>query len=138
MPLRIDRQESNTQAIVSFLKDHPACDRIYYTGLDPESDSYAIQVKQAKGFGSLISFELNEAYRLEAFFKALKVFDLAVSLGGVESLICLPATMTHEDYAPELLHQIGIKSNLLRIAIGIEGIEDLKEDLRQAFEAAKI
>lgn len=138
MPLRIDRQESNTQAIVSFLKDHPACDRIYYTGLDPESDSYAIQVKQAKGFGSLISFELNEAYHLEAFFKALKVFDLAVSLGGVESLICLPATMTHEDYAPELLHQIGIKSNLLRIAIGIEGIEDLKEDLRQAFEAAKI
>ena len=137
MPLRIDRQEANTKEVVEFLKNHPACDRVYYTGLDPESKAYAIQTKQAKGFGSLISFELNEGYDLNTFFKALQVFDLAVSLGGVESLICLPANMTHEDYEPELLDQIGIKANLLRVAIGIEGAEDLKEDLSQAFEAAK-
>ena len=75
--------------------------------------------------------------RMTAFCNALEIFDLAVSLGGVESLVCHPATMTHESYSKELQEEIGISNELLRFAIGVEDVEDLIADIEQAFEKAR-
>lgn len=136
MPIRIDRQELNAQKVAEFLKDHPAVDKLYYAG-SKENPNYSVQEKQAKGFGSVLSFELSDKYDVKIFAESLEVFDLAVSLGGVESLICLPAKMTHEEYPEELLNSIGITDSLFRLAIGIEDSEDLIEDLEQAFRKAK-
>lgn len=136
MPLRMDAQEGNTKEIVSYLKEHEAVDNIYYPGL-PENPGYEIQKKQSTGFGSVFSFELNENYDADTFCNSLKIFDLAVSLGGVESLISLSATMTQETFTVKELAKMGLKNNLLRVAIGIEDIDDLITDVEQALKASE-
>lgn len=136
MPIRIERSQENTKKIIEFLKGHEAVDRIFYPGLETHT-GYEIQKRQATGNGALFSILLNDNYDPIVFCNSLQIFDLAVSLGGVESLICHPASMTHESYSKELQNEIGIKNNLLRIAVGIEEAEDLIEDVRQALEKAK-
>lgn len=136
LPIRMDRSEENTQRIAKYLEKHEAVDKVYYPGLS-SNEGYELQRRQAKGNGAVFSITVNEAYDSVAFCNALKIFDLAVSLGGVESLVCHPASMTHESYTKELQEEIGISNELLRFAIGVEDVEDLIADIEQAFEKAR-
>lgn len=135
--VRMDRHQQNAQKIAEYLEEHSAADKVFYPGLDGHRNKN-IQDEQANGYGAVISFTFNEeGYDLKTFVDHLELFGFAVSLGGVESLICRPATMTHESYSKELQDKIGITGNLLRLAIGIEDVEDLIGDLDQAFEQAR-
>lgn len=136
LPIRMDRSQENTQKVVEHLEKLEAVDKVYYPGLKSH-DGYELQKKQAKGSGACFSILVNEKYDSIRFCNELKIFDLAVSLGGVESLVCHPASMTHESYSKELQDEIGITDNLLRFAVGVEDVEDLIEDIDQAFEKAK-
>lgn len=135
--VRLDRHQSNAQAIADYLQHNPAVEEVYYPGLKNHS-GYELQKKQAKGPGAVISFKLNDKdYDLNKFVTKLNLFSFAVSLGGVESLICRPATMTHESYSKELQEKIGITSNLIRLSVGLEEVEDLIGDLDTAFKYSK-
>ena len=135
--VRLDRHQSNAQAIADYLQYNPAVEEVYYPGLINHS-GYELQKKQAKGPGAVISFKLNDKdYDLNKFVTKLNLFSFAVSLGGVESLICRPATMTHESYSKELQEKIGITSNLIRLSVGLEEVEDLIGDLDTAFKYSK-
>lgn len=136
LSVRIDRQQENTCKIISFFEKHPAIERIFYAGNYSELE-YNIQKKQSAGIGAVISICLKNDYDTNKFVQNLNLFDLAVSLGGVESLICHPASMTHESYDVTLLDQIGITNDLLRLAIGIENSDDLINDLDQALNSSK-
>lgn len=135
--LRLDRHQENALIIAETLQNHPAIEKVFYPGLIDHSD-YELQKSQATGSGAVVSFLFNEKdYDLKLFVSKLKIFAFAVSLGGVESLICRPATMTHESYSKELQAKIGITPNLLRLSVGIEDIEDLKNDIVDALEASR-
>lgn len=135
LALRLDRQQENAQKIIEFLQDHPKVQQVLYAG--GASDEQAeIQARQARGNGAVFSIKLIDTANIKAFLDALTIFDFAVSLGGIESLICLPATMTQEAYTQEHLDEFGVDANLIRLAIGIEDAEDLIADLDQALAAA--
>jgi cystathionine beta-lyase len=131
----MERQERNTKALIGFLSAHPAVAKIYYPTIDDAERR--LQVSQARGSGAVFSMTLAEGYDPAAFIAALKLFDLAVSLGAVESLICYPATMTHESFPEAFLQKIGITKNLLRLSVGIEHEDDLIADVRSALAAAQ-
>ena len=136
LPIRMDRSQENTKKITEYLEKHEAVNKVYYPGLE-SNEGYELQKKQANGSGACFSIEVNDAYDSVAFCNALEIFDLAVSLGGVESLVCHPASMTHESYSKELQDEIGITNGLLRFAVGVEDAEDLIGDIEQAFAKAK-
>ena len=137
LALRLDKQQENAKGIAHFLDSHDGADKVYYPGLK-SNRGYEIQLEQAYGPGAVLSFELNEKdYDLKTFVANLRYFAFAVSLGGVESLICRPSTMTHESYKKELQEKIGIRPNLLRLSPGIEDIDDLLDDLNNAFIKAR-
>lgn len=138
LPLRIARQTATAGEIARWLERHEGSRIVHYPGLAGHP-GYEIQQRQAKGAGGLLSFELDETkYDLKRFVGALKLFAFAVSLGGVESLICRPATQTHESYSKALQEEIGIKPNLLRLGVGVEDPADLIADLDNAFKASRI
>lgn len=134
--VRMDRHEVNAAKLFEFLKKSDAVTRIYYAG-DPETRGYEIQKKQADGFGGMISFVVDEAYDYKKLVKALKLITLGESLGGVESLICHPVTMTHAAIDKEIRDKVGIVDRMLRFSVGIEDADDLIDDLKQAFDEAK-
>lgn len=135
--VRMDRHQKNAAKVAEYLEQEKGAEQVFYPGLTAHPN-HELQLQQAKGCGAVISFRFNEKeYDMNTFVDNLELFGFAVSLGGVESLICRPATMTHESYAPELQEKIGITGNLLRLAIGIEDAEDLIGDLSQAFEKAR-
>lgn len=136
LSVRLDRQEENTNKIIKFFSSHPGIEQLYYPGSYSQEEK-KIQDRQSSGHGSVISVCLASDYDQDQFVAALSLFDLAVSLGGVESLICQPATMTHESFDEKLQEKIGITKGLLRLAIGIENADDLLDDLAQALEKAK-
>ncbi|MGT2715731.1 trans-sulfuration enzyme family protein [Streptococcus respiraculi] len=136
LPLRLDKHQENAQLVAEYLEQQEGV-QVFYTGL-PNHPGHAIQEEQASGHGGVLSFLLDEeVYELDIFVQSLTFFGFAVSLGGVESLICRPATMTHESYSVALQESIGIRTNLLRLAVGIEASKDLIDDIKQAFEKAK-
>jgi len=133
LALRLDAAESNAIAIAKYLETQDAVERIYYPGLrsDPGHD---LVHKQQSGPGSMLSFEVNGG--LEAatrFCQSLDIFKLAASLGGVESLICLPETMTHAGMEESARRAAGISDSLLRLSVGIESETDLLSDIEKAF-----
>jgi cystathionine gamma-synthase len=133
---RIERQQSTAAAIAQFLADHKQVGAVYYPGL-PTDPGHQIARAQQRGFGAMLSFELlggREAMR--RFVESLKILILAESLGGVESLIAHPATMTHVGMGPEARAVAGIKDSLLRLSIGLESKDDLINDLGLALTAA--
>ena len=134
--VRMDRHEENAFKLFEYLKSDPGVTKIYYAG-DPENKGYEIQKKQADGFGGMISFVVDEAYDHRKLVKALKLITLGESLGGVESLICHPVSMTHAAIDKEIRDKAGIVERMLRLSVGIEDVNDLEDDLKQAFEAAK-
>lgn len=136
LPLRMERHEKNAMKVAEFFKESGTCEQVYYPGLK-DHPGYEIQRRQAKGNGAVVSIRLKPEYDCNKFCTSTNFFDLAVSLGGIESLVCHPATMTHEEYSEELQQQIGITGNLLRFSVGIEDIDDLLDDLKQALEKAR-
>jgi len=131
--VRMDRHCENGKAVAEFLRDHPKVDKIYFPGF-PDHPGHEIAKKQMRNFGGMISFTLKGNSMEEAFAMAsrLKIFSLAESLGGVESLVGHPASMTHASIPREIREKAGVLDSLLRLSVGIEAKEDLIEDLRQA------
>lgn len=134
--VRLDRHVENAQKAVDFLTSHKAVKKVYYPGLK-DNPGYEINKKQSKNGGAMISFELYENYNINIFFQSLKLVALAESLGGVESLVCHPATMTHAAIPYEVRQKVGITDGLIRLSIGIENIEDILADLDQAILASE-
>ena len=135
LAVRMDRHVENAEKAARFLKDHPAVSKVYYPGL-PDAQGYDINLRQAKNGGAMISFELDDLHDYRTFVSSLKLIALAESLGGVESLVCHPATMTHASIPKEIREKVGITDSLIRLSIGIEHIDDLLADLEQAIKAS--
>ena len=131
--LRVQRHSENGLAIAKYLVSHPKVAIVYYPGLE-NSENYDIAKKQMKGFGGMVSFKLKEESKAATFkiLERFKVFTLAESLGGVESLVNHPDTMTHASIPAKERENIGITTNLIRLSVGIEDIDDLLEDLKNA------
>jgi methionine-gamma-lyase len=139
LKIRMEAQAVNATRIADYLNAHPAVERtLYPTLLEPGTPQHAIYAKQCSGPGAIVSFELKggkaEAFR---FLNAVKLCKLAVSLGGTESLVEHPATMTHSDIPPEDQRGCGIKENLIRLSVGVENPEDLIKDIAQALAASQ-
>ncbi len=131
--LRMERHCTNGKAIAMFLKSHPKVDKVHWPGF-PDHPNHALAKKQMRDFGGMISFTLKGNSMEEAFKMAsrTKVFSLAESLGGVESLIGHPASMTHASIPKEIREKAGVVDSLLRLSVGVEDIDDLIDDLKQA------
>ena len=134
--VRLDRHTDNAIKIAEWLTGHEAVKKVYYPGLKT-AQGYEINKKQAKNGGAMISFELKENYDYKKFFSSLGLVALAESLGGVESLACHPASMTHASIPREIREKVGITDGLIRLSVGIEAVEDIIADVAQAIEKAK-
>ena len=133
---RLRVHQENATAIAVLLDRHPAVEKVYFPGLESHP-GHAIAARQQKGFGAMISFELDGGEAaVRAFVDGLKYFTLAESLGGVESLVAHPATMTHAAMSPEARAKAGISDGLLRLSVGIELAEDLLADLQAGLARA--
>jgi cystathionine beta-lyase/cystathionine gamma-synthase len=133
--VRMDRHVENAQRIAKWLDESDYVSKVYYQGLESDP-GYEVQKKQADGAGAMISFVLDERYDYRKFFENLKMITLAESLGGVESLVCHPATMTHAAIPADIRKEVGIVDELIRFSVGIEDVDDLIDDLKQAIENA--
>ncbi len=133
--VRMDRHVANAGKIAEWLEQSGDVSKVYYPGLKSDP-GYEVQKKQADGAGAMISFVLDEKYDYRKFFKSLKLITLAESLGGVESLVCHPASMTHAAIPADIRKKVGIVDELIRFSVGIEDADDLIEDLKQAIEAS--
>jgi cystathionine gamma-lyase len=135
LPMRMERHEENAMAVAEYLEDHELVDAVHYPGLEshPQHD---LATEQMSGYGGVLSFELAGGIEdAKRFLEALEEFTLAVSLGGVESLVELPAGMTHEPLPAEEREALGITDTLVRASVGVEHVEDLLADLERGFAA---
>ena len=132
--LRVEQHCKNAKAVAEFLETHPSAHKVFYPGL-ASHPNHDIAKAQAKGFGGIVSFTLKEdsVEAATAFVTSTKYFKLAESLGGVKSLLCHPAQMTHKSIPEEKRKAAGVADSLIRLSVGLENIEDLIEDLEQAF-----
>jgi cystathionine beta-lyase/cystathionine gamma-synthase len=138
LAIRMREHERNAQAVAEFLSSRDDVERVYYPGL-PADSGHALAKRQMRGFGGMVSFvPRGPAERAFALAKATRFFSLAESLGGVESLICHPARMTHGSIPKEERERRGITDSLLRLSVGIEDAADLIGDLRQALELSLV
>ena len=131
LPLRMRQHDANGRRIAEWLTHQPRVRRVYYPGL-PDHPQHDLACRQMSGFGGMVAVELGDAAFARRTAERTKVFALAESLGGVESLIGHPASMTHASVPPELRQKMGLTDSLLRLSVGIEDVEDLIEDLDQA------
>ena len=131
--LRMQRHSENGQKVAEFLEKHPRVNAVHYPGLSSHP-FHELAKKQMKSFGGMVSFSFASGEKRDAvsFLEKIKIFTLAESLGGVESLANHSATMTHASFPPEKRLEIGITDDLVRLSVGIEDIDDLLEDLEQA------
>jgi cystathionine beta-lyase/cystathionine gamma-synthase len=137
LPLRMERQNGNAQALAEFLEDRPRVRSVHYPGLNA-FPQHALARKQMTGFGAMLSFELQGGYRAgKSFVEKVEVATLAVSLGGVETLVQHPASMSHGPLTDAERKRSGISEGLVRVSVGLEDIEDLVEDFDAAIKAAK-
>jgi len=129
LSVRLRQHQENAQRIATLLDGHAAVRKVYYPGLESHP-GHALAARQQAGFGAMLSFELEgDVAQIEAFVNELQYFSLAESLGGVESLVAHPASMTHASMAPEARRTAGIADSLLRISVGIEDGDDLVRDV---------
>nr|BBH89052.1 cystathionine gamma-synthase [Thermosporothrix sp. COM3] len=132
LAVRMKQHEENAILVARFLDEHARVERVYYPGL-PSHPDHALAKRQMRGFGGMVSFQLKGTRAdVDTVLRRLKVFTLAESLGGVESLVCHPATMTHGSIPQEIREARGVVDTLLRLSVGIEDIHDLLFDLEQA------
>ena len=134
--VRMDRHVANAQRIAEVLAINPEVASIHYPGL-PTDAGYEVNRRQASGPGAMISFELAEGHDVRRFFSSLELVAFAESLGGVESLACHPATMTHAAIPREVRERIGITEGLIRLSVGIEDAGDILADVEQAIRASR-
>ena len=135
LELRIQRAEENAHVIAGLLNAHEKIDAVYYPGLETHT-GHDIAKKQQHGFGAMLSFEIKaDKSKLSQFIDSLELFRLAQSLGGTESLINHPATMTHVSMGPEARAKAGVTDQLFRLSIGVEHIDDLRNDLENALQS---
>jgi cystathionine beta-lyase/cystathionine gamma-synthase len=134
LSLRVNKHAQNAEKVAAFLNNQPAIDTLYYPGLKNHTN-HEIAKKQQSGFGSVISFSLKEDTigAAEAFVTSTHLFKLAESLGGIKSLICHPAQMTHKSIPAEIRQASGVQDSLIRLSVGLEDADDLIADLKQAF-----
>ena len=133
LAVRMKAHEANGMALASYLAEHPKVQKVYYPGL-PDHPQHELARRQMNGFGSMISFELGSYDNAKKFLDRVRLCSLAESLGGVETLISHPETMTHASVPIETRQRLGITPGLVRISAGIEDLEDLRADLENAFE----
>lgn len=134
---RLRCHEENARALAGYLDEHPSVARVHYPGL-PSHPDHALALRQQQGFGGMLSFELaSDAAVLPVFLSALRCFSLAESLGGVESLVAHPATMTHAAMDEQARKRAGISPTLLRLSVGIESFDDLRADLDRALACVR-
>ena len=133
LPIRMQQHNANGLALAEYLAQHPKVRHVYYPGL-PTHPHYELAKKQMNGFGGMLAFDLGSLEAARAVLNNVRLHALAESLGGVETLISHPATMTHASVPPERRAALGIGDGLVRISAGIEDIDDLREDLAQALE----
>ena len=136
LAVRMDRHTENAEKIARHLAAHPAVKKVYYPGLET-AQGHDVQKKQARNGGAMVSFELAPDRDIRKFFPALHVVTLAESLGGVESLVCHPATMTHAAIPKETREAVGITDGLIRLSVGIEDADDLIRDIDNAIEGSE-
>ncbi len=135
--VRMDRHVFNAEKAAEFLFNHKGVAKVYYPGLEDDK-GYAVNKKQAKNGGAMLSFELKENYDIGVFFESVELIMLAESLGGAESLVCHPSSMTHASIPEDIRKKVGITDGLIRLSVGIEDIEDILADLSQAIEKSEI
>jgi len=131
LAVRMERHNSNGLAVARHLAGHPKVKKVHYPGL-PSHPQYELAKKQMTGFGGMLAFETGSLENARTVLKSVRLCSLAESLGGVETLISHPATMTHASVPPEERQRLGITDGLVRISVGIEDVEDLLADLDQA------
>ncbi len=131
LSLRMEKHQSNAMKVASYLRSHSKVVKVYYPGFE-DSEGFAIMKKQCSGFGGMVSFELESYEKAKNFLNNLKLCLLAESLGGVETLICLPASMTHASIPEDIRNKIGITPRVIRISVGCEDDEDIINDIEQA------
>ncbi|HCM84946.1 cystathionine gamma-synthase [Enterococcus sp.] len=132
LAVRMEAHQKNAEIIANFLVNHSAVAKVYYPGLT-DHPGHEIAAKQMRGFGGMVAFELVDESKVANFVESLDVITLAESLGGVESLIEVPAVMTHASIPKEKREISGIRDGLIRLSVGIEDITDLQDDLERAF-----
>jgi len=136
LPVRMRQHETNARAVAHALDEHPAVDCVWYPGLR-DHPGHETARKQQDGYGGMVSFVVADDVEVKTVLRSTEVFALAESLGGVESLIEHPTTMSHASMAPEQREAAGITDDLVRLSVGIESTDDLLQDLDQALEAAR-
>lgn len=134
LSVRMKQHEENAKAIAAFCSQHPAIQATHYPGM-PTHPQHALAKQQMTGFGGMISIELGSLEKAKAFTTSVKLFTLAESLGGVESLVCHPVSMTHGSIPKEQRERLGITEGLVRLSVGIEDKEDLMTDIANALDA---
>ncbi|MSO30927.1 MAG: PLP-dependent transferase [Acidobacteria bacterium] len=133
LPIRMERHNANAMALAQYLASHPKVAAVHYPGL-PSHPQHELARVQMRGFGGLLAFQMGSFERARTVLNGVRLMALAESLGGVETLISHPATMTHASVPPERRLQIGITDDMVRLSVGIEDLDDLQEDLAQALE----
>lgn len=133
LKLRVEKAQANTLKLLDFLRSHPEVEKVYYP-TEAHNKGKAVHESQASGGGSVFSFTVKSETKAKAFFESLKVALFAVSLGGVETLVTHPSTLTHTEFPEEEKVARGVTRTLIRVAVGIEDAEDLIEDFKQALE----
>lgn len=131
LAVRMRQHNENGQKVANFLVEHPKVAQVFYPGL-PTHPQYELACRQMTGFGGMIAFELGSAEKAKKFLELVKLCSLAESLGGVETLVCHPASMTHASIPLEERQRLGITDSLVRISVGIEDVEDILADIDQA------
>jgi cystathionine beta-lyase/cystathionine gamma-synthase len=131
LALRVKQHNHNAGRLAQFLEDHAAVSRVNYPGLKSHPD-HALAARQMRGFGGMLSFELREPARVDEVLSRFRLATPALSLGGVETLLCLPSKTSHRSLSVEERERIGISPGLVRVSVGIEDIDDLLEDFGQA------
>ena len=137
LSVRMDRHTDNALKAARFLKEHKGVSKVFYPGLESDP-GYEVNLRQARNGGAMISFELADGYDINTFFESLSLVTLAESLGGVESLVCHPSTMTHASIPKDIRDRVGITDGLIRLSVGIEDIDDIISDLAQAIERSEV
>ena len=134
LAVRMEKHQNNAVQLAEYLDQHPKVQNVHYPGL-PNHPQHKMAKKQMSGFGGMLSFELKGGYKkAKKFLEALKIFSLAESLGGVESLIQHPSRMTHSALSPAEKRKAGISDSLIRVSVGLEHLEDLIQDLKEALK----
>ena len=131
LALRMAQHNTNGLALAEFLSKHPAVKQVLYPGL-PDHPQHELAKRQMQGFGGMLSFDAGTLENARRVCNRVKLMSLAESLGGVETLICHPASMTHASVPPERRAAIGLTDSLVRISAGVEDVQDLIDDIAQA------